>query len=84
MPKHAAALQRLPIYLRELNLLLAEGRQNITSQELGWRIGIPSYTIRIDISHFGDFGKQGTGFDTVYLHEQLQQIIEANYEVNNK
>ncbi|MDW8268306.1 MAG: winged-helix domain-containing protein, partial [Anaerolineae bacterium] len=37
---------RLPIYLRVLNHLLAEGRQITSSQELGDRLGISSAQIR--------------------------------------
>jgi redox-sensing transcriptional repressor len=52
---------RLPVYLRALTFLMAEGRQVTSSQELGDRLGISSAQIRKDLSHFGEFGKQGTG-----------------------
>jgi redox-sensing transcriptional repressor len=69
---------RLPVYLRALNYLIAEGRQVTSSQELGDRLGISSAQIRKDLSHFGEFGKQGTGYDITYLHEQLSQILKVN------
>jgi len=37
---------RLPIYLRALNYLIAEGRRITSSQELGDRLGISSAQIR--------------------------------------
>jgi len=69
---------RLPVYLRELTYLMAEGRQVTSSQELGDRLGISSAQIRKDLSHFGEFGKQGTGYDIAYLYEQLRQILKVD------
>ena len=69
---------RLPVYLRALTFLLAEGRQVTSSQELGDRLGISSAQIRKDLSHFGEFGKQGTGYDIAYLYEQLRQILKVD------
>lgn len=67
---------RLPIYLREL-IRLAEAEDKVTtsSHELGQRLGISSAQIRKDLSHFGEFGKQGTGYHIAYLTEQLSQIL---------
>jgi redox-sensing transcriptional repressor len=69
---------RLPVYLRALSFLIAEGRQITSSQELGDRLGISSAQIRKDLSHFGEFGKQGTGYDINFLYEQLRQILKVN------
>jgi redox-sensing transcriptional repressor len=72
---------RLPIYLRTLRIL-AQNEQQITtsSHELGKRLGISSAQIRKDLSHFGEFGKQGTGYHINYLIEQLQQILHLTQE----
>lgn len=69
---------RLPVYLRALGFLIAEGRQITSSQELGDRLGISSAQIRKDLSHFGEFGKQGTGYDINFLYEQLRQILKVD------
>jgi redox-sensing transcriptional repressor len=69
---------RLPVYLRALSFLIAEGRQITSSQELGDRLGISSAQIRKDLSHFGEFGKQGTGYDINFLYEQLRQILKVD------
>ncbi|MGQ9767729.1 MAG: redox-sensing transcriptional repressor Rex [Anaerolineae bacterium] len=69
---------RLPIYLRALTFLIAEGRQITSSQELGDRLGISSAQIRKDLSHFGEFGKQGTGYDIQFLYDQLRQILKVD------
>ncbi len=69
---------RLPVYLRALGFLIAEGRQITSSQELGDRLGISSAQIRKDLSHFGEFGKQGTGYDITFLYDQLRQILKVD------
>ena len=67
---------RLPIYLRELNRMAhSEGMVTTSSQELGRRLDISSAQIRKDLSHFGEFGKQGTGYHISYLIDQLQKIL---------
>ncbi len=67
---------RLPIYLRELTRLAEEeNKLNTSSHELGKRLGISSAQIRKDLSHFGEFGKQGTGYHIGYLIEQLCEIL---------
>lgn len=72
---------RLPIYLRELTRLVEkEGRVNTSSHELGERLGISSAQIRKDLSHFGEFGKQGTGYHINYLVEQLREILHLSRE----
>jgi len=71
---------RLPIYLRALTRLAAEGREVTSSHELGQRLGISSAQIRKDLSHFGGFGKQGTGYQIAYLIEQLKQVLQVDRE----
>jgi redox-sensing transcriptional repressor len=71
---------RLPIYLRTLNFLLDEGREITASQELADKLGISSAQIRKDLSHFGEFGKQGTGYEIKYLREQLRRILKVDRE----
>ena len=69
---------RLPIYLRALRLLEQEGKEVTSSQELGKRLGISSAQIRKDLSHFGEFGKQGTGYRITFLQERLKEILHLN------
>ena len=68
---------RLPIYLRALTYLAEEGSEIASSQELGDRLGISSAQIRKDLSHFGEFGKQGTGYEITYLRDQLKRILHV-------
>ena len=71
---------RLPIYLRALSRLAVEGHEVTSSHELGRRLGISSAQIRKDLSHFGGFGKQGTGYQISYLVEQLRQVLKVDQE----
>lgn len=71
-------IHRLPVYLRALDLMARQGKRITSSQELGERLGISSAQIRKDLSHFGEFGKQGTGYDVEYLRDQLRRILKVN------
>lgn len=71
---------RLPIYLRALNRLSQEGFEVTSSHELGKRLGISSAQIRKDLSHFGGFGKQGTGYHIAYLEEKLRELLKVDRE----
>ncbi|MGQ9492354.1 MAG: redox-sensing transcriptional repressor Rex [Anaerolineae bacterium] len=71
-------IRRLPLYLRTLNLIAEQGQTVTSSQEIGERLGISSTQIRKDLSYFGEFGKQGTGYNVQHLREQLQQILQVS------
>jgi redox-sensing transcriptional repressor len=69
---------RLPVYLRALQQLAEKGVQTTSSQELGEIIGISAAQIRKDISQFGEFGKQGTGYSIQFLIERLSDILQVD------
>jgi redox-sensing transcriptional repressor len=71
---------RLPLYLRALTRLQQEGREVTSSHELGRKLGISSAQIRKDLSHFGGFGKQGTGYQIEYLVNKLRTVMQINQE----
>ena len=68
-------VRRLPIYARTLNYLLAEGIRSVSSQELGERINVTAAQIRKDLSWFGEFGKQGIGYDVEKLLGHINRIL---------
>ncbi len=86
MPGNAASsipdivIGRLPLYLRALRRLRQEGKQVTSSHELGKRLDISSAQIRKDLSHFGGFGKQGTGYQIDFLIEKLRDVLKINQE----
>lgn len=69
---------RLPIYLRALQRMAEKGLQTTSSQELGERVGISAAQIRKDISQFGEFGKQGTGYRIPFLIDKIREILKVN------
>ncbi|HET9222788.1 MAG TPA: redox-sensing transcriptional repressor Rex, partial [Roseiflexaceae bacterium] len=66
---------RLPLYARSLRYLLQEGVTSVSSQELGDRINVTAAQIRKDLSYFGEFGKQGIGYDVEKLLAQIEDIL---------
>ncbi len=74
----AIVVNRLPIYLRMLGFLEREGKLITSSQELAERLGFSSAQIRKDLSYFGEFGKQGMGYNVAYLQKQLREILRIN------
>ncbi len=71
----AVVIDRLPTYARALNALEADGRDVVSSQELGQLLGVTPAQIRKDLSYFGRFGKQGRGYNVQRLALELRQII---------
>jgi redox-sensing transcriptional repressor len=71
-------IHRLPLYLRALDHMAEAGQVVTSSQELGSRLDISSAQIRKDLSHFGEFGKQGTGYDIEFLRAQLRRILQVD------
>ena len=71
---------RLPVYLRALAVMATAGQEITSSHELGEKLGISSAQIRKDLSHFGEFGKQGTGYRISHLQDQLRRILKVDRE----
>jgi redox-sensing transcriptional repressor len=71
-------VSRLPVYLRALQRLSDAGETATSSQELGEKVGISAAQIRKDLSQFGEFGKQGTGYHIPFLIERLSQILHID------
>lgn len=69
---------RLPVYLRALQRMADNGAKTTSSQELGEHVGISAAQIRKDISQFGEFGKQGTGYSIQFLIDKLREILKVD------
>ncbi len=68
---------RLPKYLRALSIL-RDNNETTNSQELGRILGYSAAQIRKDLSQFGEFGKQGTGYNIDFLYRQIQSILNID------
>jgi redox-sensing transcriptional repressor len=73
-------IDRLPVYARTLAHLESQGRQVVSSQELGVELGVTPAQIRKDLSYFGRFGKQGRGYNVRRLAQELKMILGLNRE----
>ena len=73
-------IRRLPLYARSLRYLLQEDIRSVSSQELGERINVTAAQIRKDLSYFGEFGKQGIGYDVEKLLAQIEDILGLAHE----
>jgi len=73
-------IARLPLYLRALSAMQNSGKEFASSQEMAKWLGISSAQIRKDLSHFGEFGKQGTGYSVSGLQQKLRQILKVERE----
>lgn len=71
-------IRRLPWYLQTLNQMAKEGLHTVSSFLLAERVGSTAAQIRKDLSFFGGFGKQGTGYSIYTLIEQLQGILNLD------
>lgn len=61
-------------------MALSEGRELVSSQELGERLHITPAQIRKDLSYFGRFGRQGRGYNVRRLLQMLRQILGLDRE----
>ncbi len=71
----APAVRRLSLYLRELETLLGNGRETISSKELGKSLGYTDAQVRKDLAYFGQFGHPGIGYRVTELIARIRNIL---------
>ncbi len=71
-------VSRIPVYLRALQRMAENGSTVTSSQELSEKVRISAAQIRKDLSQFGEFGKQGTGYNIPFLMDRLRQILKVD------
>ncbi|NQS91772.1 MAG: redox-sensing transcriptional repressor Rex [Chloroflexi bacterium] len=69
---------RLPLYLRALIRLKRDDFSYASSRELGKLLDISAAQIRKDLSHFGELGKRGKGYEIDFLIGKLNQILNTD------
>lgn len=74
-----AVIRRLPLYLRVLDELAGESEtESVSSQELGIKAGVGPALVRKDLAWFGEFGKQGVGYEIGFLRDELRKILNLD------
>ena len=72
------AVSRLATYLRVLTESQRDGRQYVSSASIGERAGVSPDQVRKDLSHFGEFGRPGVGYDADQLRRHLARILRLD------
>ena len=70
-----ATVARLPVYLRTLADVAAEGLATISSERLAELAGVNAAKVRKDLSHLGSYGTRGVGYDVDYLAFQMRRQL---------
>ena len=73
VPKVVAG--RLSLYLRELQHLIEEDCETISSSELGSRLGLSDTQVRKDLAHFGHLGYPGVGYRVDELTPAIRKTL---------
>ncbi|HIJ39877.1 MAG TPA: redox-sensing transcriptional repressor Rex [Deltaproteobacteria bacterium] len=77
-----AAVTRLSIYYRQLELLEFDGYRMVSSEKLAWLCQLNPAQIRKDLGYFGEFGVRGVGYDVIDLQAQIKKILAVNRDWN--
>jgi redox-sensing transcriptional repressor len=75
-----AVVSRLSLYLRELQHLIADGKETISSSQLGRQLGFTDAQVRKDLAHFGHFGHPGIGYRCQELIGAIRIILGTDRE----
>lgn len=71
----AASVARLPLYLRCLEELRADGVSTVSSSRLAELAGVNAAKLRKDLSHLGSYGTRGVGYEVPNLMNQIQHQL---------
>ncbi len=71
---------RLSVYLRCLNELVAEDTNKISSEHFAKKFHLNSAQIRKDLAYFGEFGVRGVGYNVSGLRDHLTRILGLDRE----
>lgn len=77
-----AAITRLSLYCRQLELLEFDGYRMVSSEKLAWLCQVNPAQVRKDLGYFGEFGVRGVGYDVRDLKRQIKKILAVNRDWN--
>ena len=71
----APTVQRLAAYLTCLREMQEEGASTVSSDKIAQRAGSNAAQVRKDLSHLGQFGKPGVGYQVAGLRERIARTL---------
>src|ERR1700752_1170742 len=74
-PVPKAVVNRLSLYLRELQRLIRDGHETTSSSQLGKLLGFTDAQVRKDLAYFGHFGQPGIGYRCSELIDEIRSIL---------
>jgi redox-sensing transcriptional repressor len=75
-----ATVARLPVYLRSLLEVDADGQATISSERLAEMAGVNAAKVRKDLSYLGSYGTRGVGYDVEYLLFQMRRELGLTHD----
>ncbi len=75
-----AVISRLSLYLRELQHLVRDGKETVSSTALGQVLGFSDAQVRKDLTTFGQFGYPGVGYRCEELIDEIKRILGTDRE----
>ncbi|QDV38086.1 redox-sensing transcriptional repressor Rex [Tautonia plasticadhaerens] len=74
-PAPKAVVGRLSLYLRQLESFGRQGRETVSSSQLGQALGLNDAQVRKDLAYFGQFGQPGLGYRIDDLVVEIRGIL---------
>jgi len=70
-----AVVNRVCLYLRQLEVLQRQGESTVSSSQIGAALGINDAQVRKDLAFFGQFGYPGIGYRIEGLIGELRRVL---------
>ncbi len=81
-PVPKAVVNRLSLYLREIDHLVRDGHNTTNSNQLGKLLGFTDAQVRKDLAYFGHFGYPGVGYRCDELGGAIRKILGTDQQWN--
>ncbi len=76
------AVQRLSLYLRELEAFHKQDFKTVSSRQIGEKLGLTDAQVRKDLAYFGQFGHAGIGYRVDELVVRIRGILGTDHTWN--
>jgi redox-sensing transcriptional repressor len=73
-------VKRLFKYYSALDHLIKRGVKNVSSQHMSEDVNVKASQLRKDLAYCGEFGTRGKGYDVIYLHDKIGEILGLKNE----